>query len=97
NLHEVIRCDESHLKFLIGDFNARIGKLNDKESRIKNFGIREGNENKNRISELLFAACLFYRNSFLRKKESRRWARESTSGMIHADIDHILTNRRWYL
>ncbi|KHJ94986.1 hypothetical protein OESDEN_05078 [Oesophagostomum dentatum] len=31
------------------------------------------------------------------KKEHRRWTWESPNGTAHADIDRILTNRRWCL
>ncbi|KAE9412721.1 hypothetical protein Angca_010143, partial [Angiostrongylus cantonensis] len=55
------------------------------------------NENGNRFAGLLSAARLFHGNSFFQKKESRRWTWESSNGMTHAEIDHILTNRRWCL
>ncbi|KHJ99180.1 hypothetical protein OESDEN_00842 [Oesophagostomum dentatum] len=31
------------------------------------------------------------------KNEHRRWTWESPNGTTHAEIDHILTNRRWCL
>ncbi|KAE9415483.1 hypothetical protein Angca_001775, partial [Angiostrongylus cantonensis] len=43
------------------------------------------------------AALLFHGNSFFKKKESRYWTWESPNGMTLAEIDRILTNRRWCL
>ncbi|VDM53215.1 unnamed protein product [Angiostrongylus costaricensis] len=70
---------------------------NKSEYRIGNFGLGERSENGNRLAGLLSAACPFHGNSFFQKKESRRWTWESLNGMTHAEIDHILTNRRWCL
>ncbi|VDM57626.1 unnamed protein product [Angiostrongylus costaricensis] len=96
-LEEVIRDNEGYHKFVVGDFNARIGKTNESEYRSVNLGIGERNENGNRLSGLLSAARLFHGNSFFQKKESRRWTWESSNDITHAEIDRILTNRKWCL
>uniref|UniRef100_A0A0K0CYY4 Endo/exonuclease/phosphatase domain-containing protein n=1 Tax=Angiostrongylus cantonensis TaxID=6313 RepID=A0A0K0CYY4_ANGCA len=96
-LEEVIRNDKAYHKFVVRAFNARIGKDNESEYRIGNYGLEERNENGNRLPGLLSAARLFHGDSFFKKKESRRWTWESPNGMTHAEIDHILTNRRWCL
>ncbi|KAE9421185.1 hypothetical protein Angca_000861, partial [Angiostrongylus cantonensis] len=44
-LEEVICNDKAYHKFFVGDFNARIGKVNETEYRIGNFGLGERNEN----------------------------------------------------
>ena len=84
-------------KFVVGDFNAKIGMPLEKEYRIGKFGYGLRNENGNRLVGLLSAARLFHGNSFFMKKEHRRWTWESPNGTTHAEIDHILTNRRWSL
>ncbi|VDL84578.1 unnamed protein product [Nippostrongylus brasiliensis] len=43
------------------------------------------------------AARLLHGNSLFKKKEHRRWTWESPNGTTHAEIDHIMTNRRWCL
>ncbi|KAE9417140.1 hypothetical protein Angca_008153, partial [Angiostrongylus cantonensis] len=96
-LEEVIRNDKAYHKFVFGDFNARIGKHNESEYRIGNYGLGGTNENGNRLARLLSAARLFHGNSFFQKKEGRRWIWESPNDMTHAETDHILTNRRWCL
>ena len=67
------------------------------ERRIGRFGIGLRNDNGNRLVGLLSAARLFHGNSIFMKKEQRRWTWESPNGTTHAEIDHILTNRRWCL
>ena len=67
------------------------------ERRIGRFEIGLRNDNGNRLVGLLSAARLFHGNSIFMKKEQRRWAWESHNGTTHAEIDHILTNRRWCL
>ncbi|KAE9418497.1 hypothetical protein Angca_007557, partial [Angiostrongylus cantonensis] len=84
-------------KFVVRDFNAEVEKANDSEYRIRNPGLGERNENGNRLARLLSAARLFIRNSFCQKKESLRWVWESPNGTTHAEIDHVLTRRRWCL
>ncbi|VDM62154.1 unnamed protein product, partial [Angiostrongylus costaricensis] len=68
-----IRNNEGYYKFVAGGFNARIGKANDNEYKVRNFGLEERNRNGNRFAGLLYAALLFHGNSFFQKKESRRW------------------------
>ncbi|KAK6734703.1 hypothetical protein RB195_018102 [Necator americanus] len=67
------------------------------EYRIGRFGVGDRNENGNRLAGLLSAARLFHGNSVFMKKDYRRWTWESPNGATHAEIDHILTNRRWCL
>ncbi|KAK6749604.1 hypothetical protein RB195_001923 [Necator americanus] len=93
-LEEVIRNEKSFYKFVVGDFNAKLGKTTEEEYRI---GRRPGdlNENGKCLARLLSAALLFHGNSLFMKKiivgghENRP--------MTRAEIDHILTNRRWCL
>ncbi|KAK6755348.1 hypothetical protein RB195_013992 [Necator americanus] len=96
-LEEVVRNEKSFYKFVVGDFNAKLGKATEEEYRIGRFGLEDRNENGNRLAELLSAARLFHGNSLFMKKDYRRWTWESPNGATRAEIDHILTNRRWCL
>ncbi|KAK6736077.1 hypothetical protein RB195_019012 [Necator americanus] len=96
-LEEVVRNEKSFYKFVVGDFNAKLRKATEKEYRIGRFGLGDRNENGNRLAGLLSAARLFHENSLFMKKDHRRWTRESPNGATRAEIDHILTNRRWCL
>ncbi|KAK6733203.1 hypothetical protein RB195_017142 [Necator americanus] len=97
DLEEVIRNEKYFYKFVVADFNAKLGKATEEEYRIRRFGLRDRNENGNRLSGLLSAARLFHGNSLFMKKDHRRWTWESPNGATRAEIDYILTNRRWCL
>ncbi len=97
HMEEVIRNEKSFYKFVVGDFNAKIGMKLEEEYRIGKFGFGLRNDNGNRLVGLLSAARLFHGNSLFMKKEQRRWTWESPNGTTHAEIDHVLTNRRWCL
>ncbi|KAK6729601.1 hypothetical protein RB195_006570 [Necator americanus] len=92
-LEEVVRNEKSFYKFVVGDFNAKLGKATEEEYRIGRFGLGDRNENGNRLAGLLSAARLFHGNSLFMKKDHRRWTWESPNGANRAEIDHILTNR----
>ncbi|KAK6749787.1 hypothetical protein RB195_002036 [Necator americanus] len=94
-LEEVVRNEKSFYKFVVGDFKAKLGKVTEEEYRIGSFGLGDRNENGNRLAGLLSAARLFHGNSLFMKKDHRRWTWESPNGATRAEIDHILTNRRW--
>ncbi|KAK6728975.1 hypothetical protein RB195_006185 [Necator americanus] len=96
-LEEVVHNEKSFYKFVVGDFNAKLGKATEEEYRIGRFGLGDRNENGNRLAGLLSAARLFHGNSLFMKKDHRRWTWESPNGATPAEIDHILTNRRWCL
>ncbi|KAK6743278.1 hypothetical protein RB195_010501 [Necator americanus] len=96
-LKEVVRNEKSFYKFVVRDFNAKLGKATEEEYRIGRFGLGDRNENGNRLAGLLSAARLFHGNSLFMKKDHRRWTWESPNGATRAEIDHILTNRRWCL
>ncbi|KAK6734510.1 hypothetical protein RB195_017975 [Necator americanus] len=61
-LEEVVRNEKSFYKFIVGDFNAKLGKAKEEEYRIGIFGIGDRNENGNRLAGLLSAARLFHGN-----------------------------------
>ncbi|XGW34714.1 hypothetical protein V3C99_018599 [Haemonchus contortus] len=62
-------CNEKSLyKLVLGDLNARLGEAQEEQFRIGKLGMRDGNENGNRLTELLSAARLFHGNSFFQKK-----------------------------
>ncbi|KAK6747521.1 hypothetical protein RB195_000616 [Necator americanus] len=96
-LEEVVHNEKSFYKFVFGDFNAKLGKATEEEYRIGRFGLGDRNENGNRLAGLLSAARLFHGNSLFMKKDHRRWTWESPNGATRAEIDHILTDRRWCL
>ncbi|KAK6736546.1 hypothetical protein RB195_019310 [Necator americanus] len=83
-LEEVIRNEKSFYKFVVGDFNAKLGKATEEEYRIGRFGLDfERNENGNRLSGLLSAARLFHE-----RKDHRWWTWESPNGAKSGNRPH---------
>ncbi|VDM79272.1 unnamed protein product [Strongylus vulgaris] len=77
-------------KFVVGDFDAKIGMTEEGKHRIGRFGSGLRNENGNRLVGLLSAARLFMVFPFM-KKEYRWWTWESSNRTTHAEIDYLLT------
>ncbi|KAK6760811.1 hypothetical protein RB195_022033 [Necator americanus] len=67
-LEEVVHNEKSFYKFVVGDFNAKLGKATEEEYRIGRFGLGDRNENGNRLVGLLSATRLFHGNSLFMKK-----------------------------
>jgi len=77
----------------MGDFNAKIGKLNTNlanNTRIGPHALDELNEKGNR---LIGTACeLKVANTYFKKKPKRKWTWISPNGSTKTEIDHALTN-----
>ena len=63
-LEDVIHNEKSFYKFVVGDFNARIGMAEEAEHKIGRFGLGLRNDNGNRLVGLLSAARLFHGNPY---------------------------------
>ncbi|KAK6735475.1 hypothetical protein RB195_018594 [Necator americanus] len=92
-LEEVLRNEISFYKFVVGNFNAKLGKATEEEYKIGRFGLGDRNENGNRLAGSLSAARLFHGNSLFMKKDHRQWTWESPNGATREESDHIPTNR----
>ncbi|KAK6760969.1 hypothetical protein RB195_022152 [Necator americanus] len=64
---------KSSYNFVVGDFNAKLGKASEEEYRIGRCGLEDRKENGNRLAGLLSAARLSHGNSLFMKKDHRRW------------------------
>jgi len=94
SLDDVIKSTRSHYRFVVGDFNARIGKRLDSELYVGNFSHEARNESGERLAELCERHRLFCWNSFFFKNEKRRWTHISPDGNSVHELDYILGNRR---
>ena len=84
---EAIHNERFFYKFIVGDFNARLGMDEGAEYRIERFRLGLRNDSGNRLVGLLFATRLFYGNSIFIEKEECRWTWESPNGTTHAETD----------
>ncbi|KAK6760371.1 hypothetical protein RB195_021734 [Necator americanus] len=96
-LEEAIRYERSFYKFVVGDFNTKLGKATEEEYRNRRFGLGDRNENGNRLSGLLSAAHLFHGNSLFMKKDHRRWTWESPTRLVRRSTTYSSTGGDWHI
>ncbi|CAD6190306.1 unnamed protein product [Caenorhabditis auriculariae] len=82
-LEETIQREKAYYIFVLGDFNAKMGKC--------------ATPSIQRLAELLDSRRLYHGNSLFEKPDRRRWTWKSPNGDTTNEIDHILANRKWSL
>ena len=80
-------------KFIIGDFNAKVGIYKEGDSVVGKYGIDERNDRGERLVQ--FAECMKtpIMNTFFKKHPTRKWTWRSPNFEVKNEIDFILTNR----
>ncbi|CAD6190024.1 unnamed protein product [Caenorhabditis auriculariae] len=96
-LEDTIRREKAYYIYVLGDFNAIVGKSDLATARHGKYGLGSRNENGERLIDLLDARKLYHGNSLFEKPDQRRWTWKSANGATTNEIDHILTNRKWTL
>ena len=82
-------------KYLIGDFNAKVGTRQDNTENIMGrYGINDRNERGERLTQFAQYANLYIMNTFFQKNPNRKWTWESPNGTTKNEIDYILTSRK---
>jgi len=88
-----VRSSRAFYKFIVGDFNARVGKREEGETLVGPHGYQFRNDQGNRLIEFCVAERLTHMNSHFQKKDDRKWTWKAPNGATLAEIDHILANR----
>ncbi|CAD6191820.1 unnamed protein product [Caenorhabditis auriculariae] len=96
-LEETIQREKAYYIFVLGDFNAKMGKCATPSIRHGKHGLGIRNDNGERLAELLDSRRLYHGNSLFEKPDRRRWTWKSPNGDTTNEIDHILANRKWSL
>jgi hypothetical protein len=79
------------MKFLLGDFNAEVGRGNIFKPRIENESLQEGsNDNGVRIVNFATSTTLVVKNTKFPYPNIHDITWTSPHGKIHNQIDHIL-------
>ena len=79
--------------FVIGDFNAKVGKQETGEKAIGKFGLGVRNNRGQMLMEFAARKNLKIMNTFFQKKESRKWTWQGPNNSVKNEIDYILTTR----
>jgi endonuclease/exonuclease/phosphatase family metal-dependent hydrolase len=87
--------NRTQFQFLVGDFNAKLGKSeDDSETSIGNFSYEQRNERGDTLLNFLQQHNIFAVNSFFPGKPQQKWTWESADGITKNEIDYIITNRK---
>ncbi|CAI5455831.1 unnamed protein product [Caenorhabditis angaria] len=97
NVEDVIRQCKSKFKIVMGDFNARIGsRANSSEIYIGTHSMEPRNEPGEFLASFCESNRYYNTNSFFEKPTNRRWTFISPDGQHKHELDHILTNGRFF-
>ncbi|XP_057654761.1 uncharacterized protein LOC130893016 [Diorhabda carinulata] len=89
------RC---YYTFIMGDFNAKIGKQTDmSEVAIGSFGIDGRNERGQTLIDFLHNQKLYVMNSFFQKKLHIQWTWVNPNGRTKNEIDFFITTRKRFV
>lgn len=87
--------NRTHYMFLVGDFNAKLGKReDDSETSIGNFSYDRRNERGDTLLNFLQQHNMFAVNSFFLARPQRKWTWISPDGVTKNEIDFIITSHK---
>lgn len=92
---KALESNKSHYKFIIGDFNAKIGKHQQSDGKTTgSHGLGERNERGERLIQFATSRKFNITNTLFEKPQKRRWTWRSPNGETKNEIDYILANKR---
>jgi endonuclease/exonuclease/phosphatase family metal-dependent hydrolase len=84
-----------HMKILLGDFNAKVGRENTFKRIIGNESLNEiNNDNGVRLVNSAICKNLAVKSTMFPHRNIHKYTWTSTDGKTNNQIDHILTDRR---
>jgi hypothetical protein len=85
-----------HMKILLGDFNAKVGRENIFKPTIGNESLHQDiNYNGIRIVTFATSKNLVVKSTIFPHRNNHKYTWTSPNGQTHNQIDHILIDRRW--
>ena len=79
--------------FVIGDFNAKVGRKEQGERTVGNFGLGERNSRGQMLVEFAAQNKMKIMNTFFQKPQKRKWTWQGPNRTVKNEIDFILTTR----
>ena len=93
DISAAIAKDRTHFMFLVGDFNARMGKrMDEAEFVVGKHGYDDRNERGQMLLDFLSQKRLYATNTFFPAKRQRKWTWFSNDGVTKKEIDYIVTS-----
>jgi len=85
-----------HMKILLGDFNAKVGRENIFKPTIGQESLHQlSNDNGVRLVNLATSKNLVVKSTVFPHRNIHKYTWTSPDGKTHSQIDHILIDRRW--
>jgi endonuclease/exonuclease/phosphatase family metal-dependent hydrolase len=86
-----------HMKILLGDFNAKLGREDTFKPMIGNESLHEdSNDNSVRVVNFATSKDLVVKNTMFPHQNVHKYTWTSPVGKTYNQIDHILIDRRWH-
>ena len=86
-----------HMKNLLGDFNAKVGRENIFKPTIGNENLhQDSNDNGVRIVNFATSKNLVVKSTMFPHRKMHKYTETSPDGQTHNQIDHTLIDRRWH-
>ena len=81
---------------VMGDFNAKPGDIEERESGVGKFGLGRRNDNGERLASFCNVNELILTNTCFKHHERNRYTWLSPDGNTRNQIDHIAIDKRWF-
>ena len=85
--------DQVSATIVLGDFNAKVGKRQEGETNIDNFGLGERNHRGQMSIEFALRNRMKIMNTFFRKPLNRKWTRKTPNGTVKNEIEYVMATR----
>jgi len=86
-----------HMKMLLGDFNAKVGRENIFKPTTGQESLhQDNNDNGVRIVNFATSQNLPVKSTMFPHRNIHKYTWTSPDDMIHNQIDHVLIDRRWH-
>ena len=91
------RFPKYHMKIILGDFNAKMGRENIFKLTVGNDSLHQGS-NDNGVTIVNFATSknLLLKSTLFPHQDILKYTWTSPDGKTHNQIDHILIDKRWH-
>lgn len=93
DVEKAMKEHKTQFTYVIGDYNAKVGKHTSGINSIGKFGVGDRNDRGESLIEFAETHSLKIANTFYKKKESRKWTWIGPNGETKNEIDFILTDR----
>jgi len=86
-----------HMKILLGDFNAKVGRTTIFKSTIGQKRLhQDSNDNRVRLDNFATSKNLVVKSTMFPYRDIHKYTWTSPDGKTHSQFDHVLIDRRWH-